>query len=124
MKFQSSIKKNLRNFFALCLYASFFSVEIVYNFQLEKFVPSAVTSVLAKTLNHQSFSKFDPQNEKQKVNCRLNKRFQPSFISSGSTLAPDIFTGYADSKYYYGYSYKPQLGIFHLSGPLRAPPVV
>ncbi|HVT85018.1 MAG TPA: hypothetical protein VHD35_07430 [Chitinophagaceae bacterium] len=119
----TSIKWYLRNLCVLCLYALFFSVELVYSLEAQKPFPSGAT-VVTRNASHPVFSQSGAANTLQKINCRLNKRFQPSFASRCNNILPEIFTGYADQAYNSIYSRKPQLDIFLLSGPLRAPPVI
>jgi len=119
MKFDSSIKDSfLRIVFLVGIYASFFLVQLLYNFDTYLVVyPSG------KTACHHSLIKYNTPPAQVKINLRLNKRFHPSFISAELAGSKEVLID-TDRKFKLNYSGESPFNIFLLTKSLRAPPVV
>jgi hypothetical protein len=120
MKFDSFIKNSfLRVAFLIGIYALFFLVELLYNFDTNLTVyPSGKTAV------HHSVIKYNNPPAQVKINLRLNKRFHPSFISAEIGPSKEVFIEHPDREFIYNYSGESLVNIFLLTKSLRAPPVV
>jgi hypothetical protein len=115
-----------RNLFLIGFYTLFFFVELFHNFDCFKTINlgSFEFAVGRQSPLHAGSSKCKAGGSSPKINFRLNKRFQPSFVPSRFVVAPQVHIEYAERNYCGRYSSEPLSNIFLLTKSLRAPPVV
>jgi hypothetical protein len=107
------------SFMLVIIYALFFSVELLYNFDTN------ITVIFAgKSPSHHPVIKCNKSGDQVTLNFRLNKRFQPSFIPAGPSFPAAGVIEHNDRNYEGSYSSESILNIFLLTQSLRAPPVV
>lgn len=126
MKLSLSLYSFFRNSFLVCLYCSFFCVELLHNFDPDKKLETASANIQSpvQTSQNHFVVKSKRSGSQGKFNFRLNKRFQPSFIPAHNPAAPEVFVEFAIRKYNNTYSNASLSNIFLLIRSLRAPPVV
>ncbi len=118
--------KSLSLILQSAVYLAFFSVQFFYNFDGQghsKVIPGVVSASVSSSKANVSLEK-SKGNSTQKVNFRLNKRFQPKQLAESISL---------DTAAPYQYLVSPKLGLFcsqylpsniHNSHTLRGPPSV
>ncbi len=110
----------------VALYASFFSVQLLYNFYLTSFVAeqqSRVTfSGVFSDAKHKGLT-YSQKPGKIKISfVQLNKRFQPAATPACNAIVIPVNAEYIEKSYSYIFSSEALFNVFLLTQSLRAPP--
>lgn len=126
MKSKQTIFKFLKSFLVIGIYLSFFSVQLLYNFDLANSQKSRSERFTFNSLDsgHQSHGYFQKSSIASKANIRLNKRFEPNSFADCITSVIEICLFFHTPEKL-GFCYEEHLlSSIKLSVLLRGPPAV
>jgi hypothetical protein len=107
------------------LYALFFLVQVLYNFDIadKKLNSNLAIHSVHNSKSHTSVA-AKHSNKENKINIRLNKRFHPSFTPVYDVISLQVPIKHIEKNYIGDYSSESLFDVFLLTQSLRAPPVV